>query len=38
MSSLHQDFLEYWFNVGLEKGLTEEEAVKFAESKADEYN
>ena len=30
-------FLEYWFDRGLEEGLSVEEAVIFAEQKTEEY-
>ena len=34
---LNTQFLEYWFDRGLEEGLSVEEAVIFAEQKTEEY-
>jgi len=30
-NSINQEVLEYWFAVGVDKGLTESEAIAFAE-------
>jgi hypothetical protein len=31
------EFLEYWFEQGLAQGMTEDEAVDFADSKTQDY-
>jgi len=35
--SKNTEFLEYWFEQGLAQGMTEDEAVIFAEQKTEEY-
>ena len=35
--SKNTEFLEYWFDQGLAQGMTEDEAVDFADSKTQDY-